>query len=169
VERLFEELKQHPEKRPLLTPVLCALLTAHSRAEEAEVYPVAKQEAGEDDEIAHSQEEHAQAERLLAQLAKADPTSAHYGQVLDKVIEAVTHHVEEEEATVLPGMRAHLNDQRRAQLGQAFVASREKHLGERPGEATKEELLQQARNAGLTGVSGMSRDQLAKALQTQSS
>jgi hemerythrin superfamily protein len=169
VERLFDELKQHPEKRPLLTPVLCALLTAHSRAEEAEVYPAAKQEAGEDDEIAHSQEEHAQAEQLLARLAKTDPTTPRYDEVLDKVIDAVTHHVEEEESTVLPGMREHLDEQRRAQLGQAFVTSREQHLGERPGEATKDELLQQARNAGLTGVSGMSRDQLAEALQAQSS
>ncbi|MGW4110824.1 hemerythrin domain-containing protein [Actinosynnema sp. NPDC004786] len=42
VERLFAELKDHPEKRPLLVPVLTAVLTAHSRAEEAEVYPVAK-------------------------------------------------------------------------------------------------------------------------------
>jgi len=39
VERLFDELKNHPEKRPLLTPVMCGLLVAHSRAEESEVYP----------------------------------------------------------------------------------------------------------------------------------
>jgi hemerythrin superfamily protein len=169
VERLFDELKNHPDKRPLLTPVLCALLTAHSRAEEAEVYPVAKDEAGETEEIAHSQEEHAQAEQLLAELAKTDPTSPGYDEVLGKVVEAVTHHVEEEESTVLPGMRARLDEERRAQLGKAFATSREQHLGERPGEATKEELLQQARNAGLTGASGMSRDQLAKALQEQSS
>jgi hemerythrin superfamily protein len=98
----------------------------------------------EDEEIAHSQEEHAQAEQLLAQLAKIDPTTPRYDEMLSKVVEAVTHHVQEEESTVLPGMRAHLDDQRRAQLGQAFVTSRERHLGERPGEATKEELLQQA-------------------------
>ena len=36
VERLFEELRTSPDKRPNLVPVLTALLTAHSRAEEAE-------------------------------------------------------------------------------------------------------------------------------------
>ena len=40
VERIFEELKSSPEKRKGLTPVLVTLLTAHSRAEESEVYPV---------------------------------------------------------------------------------------------------------------------------------
>lgn len=165
VERLFDELKNHPEKRPLLTPVLCALLTAHSRAEEAEVYPVAKEEAGETEEIAHSQEEHAQADKLLAELARTDPTSSRYDDVLGKVVEAVTHHVEEEESTVLPGMRRRLDESRRAKLGEAFVSSRTQHLGEQPGEATKAELLQQARNAGVTGASTMSRDQLVKALQ----
>ena len=40
VERLFDELKDNPDKRPNLLPVLTTLLTAHSRAEEAEVYPI---------------------------------------------------------------------------------------------------------------------------------
>jgi len=168
VERLFDELKTHPDKRPLLTPVMCALLVAHSRAEEEEVYPVAQSEAGETDEVAHSQHEHAEAEQLLAELIKADPTSPSYERLLDKVVGAVTHHVEEEESKVLPGMRSRLDDRRRAELADAFAASRARHLGERPGEASKKELLQQAHNAGISGVSGMSRDELAKAVQNQS-
>jgi hemerythrin superfamily protein len=169
VERLFEELKSSKDKRPLLVPVLAALLTAHSRAEEAEVYPVARQEAGEVEEIAHSQEEHAQAEKLLVELTAADPMSARFDEVLDKLVEAVTHHVQEEESTVLPGMRQRLDERRREQLGQAFTDSRARHMGDRPGEASKQDLLMQARNAGLTGASGMSRDELAKALEQQSS
>jgi len=47
VERLFDLMKQHPATRGLNFPVLSALLIAHSRAEESEVYPVAKDEAGE--------------------------------------------------------------------------------------------------------------------------
>jgi len=37
------------------------------------VYPVARDEAGEADEVAHSQQEHAEAEPLLARLAETDP------------------------------------------------------------------------------------------------
>ena len=72
------------------------MLVGHSRAEEAEVYPVAAAEAGEADDVAHSQEEHIQAEQLLEQLAGADPESPAFEQVLKELVDAVTHHVEEE-------------------------------------------------------------------------
>lgn len=164
VERLFDEMKSSPDQRPLLLPTLTTLLTAHGRAEEAEVYPVARDEAGEAEEVAHSQEEHAQAEALLAQLAETDPQSSKFDDVLDELMEAVTHHVEEEESNVLPGMRERLDDDRRAELGEAFAASRAEHMGDRPGEATREELELQARNAGISGASTMSKDELAKEL-----
>jgi hemerythrin superfamily protein len=164
VERLFDELRDHPEKRPLLVPVLTAVLTAHSRAEESEVYPVARDEADETEEIEHSQEEHAEAERLLLRLAQADPASPVFDDALRELVEAVTHHVEEEESTVLPGMRERLDDERREELGRAFAASRARHMGDRPGEETREELLAQARNAGLSGATGMSKSLLEKEL-----
>jgi hemerythrin superfamily protein len=169
VEWLFDELKTRPEKRRLLVPTLTTLLTAHSRAEEAEVYPVARDEAGETEEVAHSQEEHVQAEQLLARLAETDPQSPEFDEVLNEVVEAVTHHVEEEESTVLPGMRKRLDDGRLAELGRAFAASRAEHMGDRPGDASREELLVQARNAGLTGASSMSKDELARELKKASS
>ncbi len=165
VERLFDELKNHPEKRPLLTPVLCGLLVAHSRAEEAEVYPVAKEAAGESDEVAHSQEEHAEAERLLAKLLDCEYDSPQYDQMLKKVVDSITHHVEEEEKTVLPGMRRRLAAQRRHELGEAFARSRADHLGELPGQATREELLQQAKNLGLANAASMTKEQLRRELQ----
>ncbi len=165
VERLFEELKENPEKRPNLLPVLTTLLTAHSRAEEAEVYPVAATEAGEKEEVSHSQQEHIEADQLLAKLAETDPASAAFDKALQNLIDAVSHHVEEEETKVLPGMRANLSDQRRAELGDAFAASRKAHLGEQPGEITKDQLAQQASNADLSGTSGLSKDQLQKKVE----
>jgi hemerythrin superfamily protein len=164
VERLFDEMRSHPEKRPLMVPTLGALLTAHSRAEEAEVYPVAKEEAGEAEEVAHSQEEHAQAEELLRRLAEANPDSSKFDEILDGLVEAVKHHGEEEESTVLAGMRERLDEDRLAELGAAFAASRAEHLGDRPGDASREELLAQARNAGISGASSMSKQELVDAL-----
>ncbi|WP_328988896.1 hemerythrin domain-containing protein [Kribbella sp. NBC_01245] len=168
VERLFDELKKHPEKRPNLVPVLTTLLTAHSRAEEAEVYPAAKDEAGETEEVAHSQEEHVQADKLLEKLAAADPMAPDFDQVLDELVEAVTHHVEEEEKKVLPGIQARLSEERRLELGDAFLVSREKHLGQQPADTTKEQLLQQAGNADISGVSGLGKDELKEELRKQS-
>jgi hemerythrin superfamily protein len=166
VERLFEELKQHPEKRPLLVPVVSALLVAHSRAEEAEVYPVAKTEAHETEEVAHSQHEHEEAEELLVTLQETDPQSPQFDVALQKLVDAVTHHVQEEESTVLPGMRTRLDDARRQELGTAFATSRAAHLGDRPGQASKAELELQAANAGITGASSMDKEELAKALKS---
>jgi hemerythrin superfamily protein len=165
VERLFEELKTAPRKRPLLVPVLATILTAHSRAEEAEIYPVAKDEAGETEEVSHSQEEHAQAEQILARLAEADHESETFDEVLKELVDAVTHHVQEEESTVLPGMRERLGADRLTELGQVFAKSRAHYLGARPDEASKEELLAQARNLGLPGASNMSKEELAEQLK----
>ena len=165
VERLFDELKNHPEKRPLLTPVICGLLVAHSRAEESEVYPVAKQEAGETDEVEHSQHEHAEAELLLAKLLDCDYDSPQYDQMLAKVVEAITHHVGEEEKSVLPGMKTRLSDERRHELGEKFARVRAEHLGDIPGQASREELLAQARNYGVQNASSMSKSELQKEMQ----
>lgn len=165
VERLFEILKTQPDQRVTTLPVLSALLVAHSRAEEAEVYPVARDEAGAGEQVAHSQEEHLEAEQLLERLQAADPEGAEFDTLLGQVVDAVTHHVEEEESNVLPSMRSQLGDARREELGQAFAASRAEHLGELPGEATKEALLQQARNVGMSGGAGMSKEELRDELK----
>jgi hemerythrin HHE cation binding domain-containing protein len=169
VERLFDELKDNPEKRKGLLPVLTTLLSAHSRAEEAEVYPVAAAEADEADEVAHSQEEHVEADKLLAKLAATDPESAAFDKALQNVIDAVSHHVDEEETKVLPGIRANLTPERRLELGEAFAASRKAHLGDQPDDITRDELLQQARNADVSGVSSLSKDDLQKKLQQEAS
>lgn len=165
VERLFDALKDEPENRPNLLPVLTTLLTAHSRAEEAEVYPVAAAEAGEKEEVSHSQQEHIEADQLLAKLAATDPKSPDFDKALQNLVDAVTHHVEEEETKVLPGMRSNLSDERRTELGEAFTASRKQHLGEQPGEMTREQLAQQAANANIPGTSGLAKDDLKKAVQ----
>ncbi len=165
VERLFEVLRTQPEKRAGTVPVLVTLLTAHSRAEESEVYPVAKDEAGAEDKVAHSQQEHAEADELVKKLEGCDPESAEFDAALAELVEAVTHHVQEEESEVLPAMQQGLSDERRADLADAFLASRQSHLGDRPEDITKEERLTQAANAGVSGASSMTKDEIAQELQ----
>lgn len=163
-ERLFDKLRSEPAQRPNLLPVLTGLLAAHSRAEEAEVYPAAKDEAGEADAVEHSQEEHLLADKLLERLAGTDPEAADFESVLGELVEAVSHHIAEEEAKVLPGLRERLDEARLTSLGKAFLASREEHLSREPVDLRKTELLQQAANVGLEGASTMSKAELEKAL-----
>lgn len=165
VERLFDVLKKQPGQRPLYVPVLCSLLVAHSRAEESEVYPVARSEAGETDEVAHSQEEHIQAEELLVKLMATDHTSPDFDTALEKVIESVTHHVEEEESSVLPGIRENLPEDRRMELATAFATARAEHLGDKPGEASRADLAGQADNLGVEGVGNKSKSEIKDKLK----
>lgn len=163
LERLFDTLLNEPDKRAGLVPVMTTLLTAHSRAEESEVYPAAR-EAGGADDVEHSQKEHLEADALAKKVAATDPDSDDFAAVLRELVDAVKHHVEEEEQTVLPGMRERIDAARREQLGEAFLAVREQHLGDQPADITKADLEQQAANVGVTGASSMPKDELADKL-----
>lgn len=166
LERLFDTLLAEPDKRATLVPVMTTLLTAHSRAEESEVYPAARAAGGEDD-VEHSQKEHLEADQLAAKVAATDPDSDEFAEVLRALVDAVKHHVEEEEETVLPGMRQRIDDAQRATLGKAFLAAREKHLGDQPADITKDQLEQQAVNAGVSGASSMTKDELQSTLEEE--
>lgn len=164
LERIFDQLMNQPDKRPSLVPVMITLLTAHSRAEESQVYPAAA-DAGGSEDVQHSQKEHLEADQLAAAVAETDYDSPEFPEALQKLIDAVKHHVEEEESTVLPGMRENLDAARLDELGQAFLASRAEHLGDMPEDITKGELQQQAENADISAPSGASKDELKATLE----
>lgn len=166
-ERMFQSLRSDPAARPGLVPVLTTLLAAHSRAEESEVYPVVAGELDASDDVAHSQEEHIEADQLLEQLASCDPEGTEFEEVLEKLVESITHHLEEEETTVLPHMSSGLDDQRRADLGEAFLRVRQEHLGDQPDDITKSQLQQQAANAEIGGTAGLAKDELQDKLRDE--
>jgi hemerythrin superfamily protein len=94
LERIFDQLMNQPDKRQNLVPVMITLLTAHSRAEESEVYPAAA-DAGGSKDVEHSQKEHLEADQLAAKVADTDYDSPDFPEALQKLIDAVKHHVEE--------------------------------------------------------------------------
>lgn len=166
MKRMFETLRTDREARTTLVPVLTTLLTAHEKAEESEVYPAARTEAGETEEVEHSQEEHLLADRLMEELAGLAPQSDEFDAKLTELVEAVEHHLEEEEETVLPGMREHLSDERRAELGEAFLQVRAEHLGDQVTDTTKTEWAQKAENIEMP-VGDRSKQDLKEALYEQ--
>ena len=166
LERLFDTLLNEPDTRANLVPVMTTLLFAHSRAEESEVYPAAREAGGEED-VEHSQKEHLEADQLAEKVAATDPDSAEFADVLRELVDAVKHHVEEEEETVLPGMRERIDEARREELGKAFLATRKEHLGDQPDDMTKSQLEQQAANAGIDGARSMSKSELESKLEEE--
>lgn len=80
---------------------LSVLLSAHSMAEEAVVYPEISDHSGK----AHAgmaYEEHAMTKVQLAVLQKLEPTSKEWLEKLDHIESAVQQHVYQEEGTWLP-------------------------------------------------------------------
>lgn len=164
LQRMFEELQSDPSKRKALAPVMSTLLFAHSRAEESEVYPGARAAGGEDD-VEHSQEEHLVADQLAERLTGLDPESDEFGTVLEELVHAVTHHLEEEEESVLPHMRERMTADQLDDLGEKFLAARAEHLGDQPDDMTRAQLEQQADNIDLEGASSMRKDELKSELE----
>ena len=164
-ERQFAKLREDPASRATLGPVMSTLLTAHERAEESEVYPAVR-EAGAHEDVEHSQQEHLAADEIARRLQETDPGSPDFDSVLTELMDAVQHHLEEEEADLLPQVRKLLDESQRVELGAAFLAARAAHLGDQPDDITKSELAQQAENIGLS-VGSKSKDQLEAALEDE--
>ena len=172
MEALFEQLTIGTGDRAQLTANLGAMLVAHSRAEEGKVYPeLVKAAPGEKGEVHHGTEEHHQAEQILHRLERTDPGSPQFDAVLKELVDAVKHHVQEEEAEILPALRGAVSPQRLEELGKAFADHRAQELsgsggtGTAPEDLTKAELYEEARKAGVEGRSKMVKDELAKAVQ----
>lgn len=128
MEKLFARLEDRRSDRSALLHQVSAMLTAHSRAEEDGVYPAIAREAGEEGEIEHSQEEHHEAESLLQVLERTDPDSADFDSRLHEFIDAVKHHIEEEETEILPALKESVSRRRLNELGEVFDERRRREL-----------------------------------------
>jgi hemerythrin superfamily protein len=171
MQQIFNRLRSGQGDRRLLFQQMAALLTAHSRAEEAEVYP-AIAEAGESDVVVHAREEHAEADELLTGLREMDADSAEFEQNLNKLIDAVLHHMQEEESSALPALRDGADSRRLAALADAFVTRRGEELLGGPSsrqvggsELTRAKLYEKAREQDIAGRSQMSKDELLEAVK----
>ena len=130
MEGLLRRMRSIEDDRRAALNDFAALLIAHAEAEEAEVYPALKRFRNVDDEeVEHGEEEHHEGnEALLALMEVGQVNSDEWDEKLEELATAITHHIDEEERTILNGARANVPDARRVELGAAFLRDREKHL-----------------------------------------
>ncbi|MGW7103921.1 hemerythrin domain-containing protein [Streptomyces sp. NPDC054838] len=130
MEDLFRRMRSVEADRAAALREFAALLIAHGEAEEAEVYVALKRFKGVDDEeVEHGSEEHAEGnEALLALLEVSEVGSDEWDARLEDLAKAVSHHIDEEERTILNGARESVPDDRRAELAAAFLHERERQL-----------------------------------------
>lgn len=129
LEKLFEQLKQDPDDRVALLEEIRARLLAHIVAEETFVYPVLEQaDPSEAGEVHHGVDEHREAEEKLGLVETADEQD--FSAALQDFIDAVSHHVEEEETELLPALAEAVGAQGLKTLGADFEQRRIAELEE---------------------------------------
>jgi hemerythrin superfamily protein len=185
-EKLFDQLTSGRGDRRALLIEIAARLAAHSHAEEMKVYPaLAEAEPAEHDAVEHGAEEHHEAEQMLHRLMAMKPGDPEFEAALAEFVDAVQNHVREEETELLPALQQAVDAARLEELGREFQEIRTKELAiagiseqstvdsGRPtppatDERSREELYEQAKEAGVPGRSHMTKEQLARALREKS-
>lgn len=175
LEQLFGQLRAGEGDRRELVAEVHARLAAHARAEEGEVYPAIAKAAAGKEEVEHGTYEHLEAEHKLRKVRNLIG-SPHFDQALEEFVAAVGHHVREEESELLPALRKATDKQTLERLGAAFERVRLDELSTYGYEAapdaagagaTRDELYEQAKKAGIPGRSQMTKDELIEALREQ--
>ncbi|MFF7731867.1 hemerythrin domain-containing protein [Streptomyces sp. NPDC007984] len=130
MEDLFRRMRSVEDDRAGALREFADLLIAHAQAEEAEVYPALKRYKNiDDDEVEHGEHEHDEGNEALLELLEVQEVGSDaWDSKLEELVEAVTHHADEEERTILNGARENVAMERREELGLAFLRERERHL-----------------------------------------
>ena len=130
MEDLFRRMRSVEVDRGAALREFSDLLIAHALAEESKVYPALKRYKNiEDDEVEHGEEEHDEGNQALLALLEVEEIGGdEWDEKLEELVEAVTHHADEEERTILNGARENVAMERREELGKAFWEERERQL-----------------------------------------
>lgn len=170
VEDLFDRIEkaEGDERLPLIEELKTNLL-AHMQLEEEVVYPAMKPVTGEE-EVTEGETEHELARKALADLEALAPDEPGFGAALEACKAGIDHHVGDEEDDVFPKLRKE-GESTLAEMATPFMTKRLALGMPMPPDAlsaasTKDELLQEASNAGIDGASSMTKDELAERLSS---
>lgn len=135
MEELFRTMRNKEADRAGALKEFADLLMAHADAEEEKVYPALKRYKDVDNEdVEHGVHEHEEGNKALLALLEVEDTSADaWDEKLEELVEAITHHTDEEERTLLNDARENMTDERRDEIGRLFVQAREENLKTAPG------------------------------------
>jgi hemerythrin-like domain-containing protein len=168
VESLFDRIEQAEgdDRKPLIEE-LATSLRGHMELEEQVVYPAMEPVTGEET-VEEGNAEHGLARKGLEDVLEMAPDDPGFGAALDALKAGISHHVDEEEHEVFPKLRKQ-GSQVLDEIATPFMQQR-RALG-LPMEAdalaaaaTKDELVAEAKGAGVDGASSMTKDELAEAL-----
>ena len=151
-EDLLRQLRSSTSDRDAVRRAFATLHVAHAEAEERHVYPELRRKTAVDaEEAEHGKEEHAEGhEALLAVLECAGTDTQKFDDAVEKLAEAVNHHLTEEELTILNPARDDVGPRIREELGQKFADERNAQIDANCGSLTNvRRIVAAARKEGL--------------------
>ena len=173
VEKLFSKIeKAEGDARQPLIDELATAVRGHMQLEETVVYPEMRSVLG-GEAVTEARTEHDLARKSLDEMVRLAPDEPGFGAALDATKAGITHHVEEEEGEVFPKLRSKGASVLEA-MATPFIKKR-MELGlpmesdALAASSSKEELLAEAKGAGVEGASSMSKTELADALAAKMS
>ena len=125
-EELLRQLRDSSQDRDAVRRAFAALHVAHAEAEEQHVYPsLRRKDAISEHDAEHGEEEHAEANQaLLAVLELKGTDTESFEKAVEELATAVSHHLGEEEMTILNSARDDVTERVRAELGEKFATER---------------------------------------------
>jgi hemerythrin superfamily protein len=176
VEQLFTEYQS--SRDPSVVQQICTELKVHTTIEEEVVYPVVAQDVPDGKALdQEARKEHQEVEDAIQQIESVGYDAAEVDELMQTIIEGVTHHVEEEESEMFPKLQEELGADKLTELGEQLAEAKQRAMrsvgasgsvveGDMT-EMTKEQLYRQAQEAGIEGRSDMTKDELIQALDQQ--
>jgi hemerythrin superfamily protein len=168
VEDLFAKIeKAEGAKRQPFIDELVTSLRAHMELEEKVVYPAMEPVTGHED-VEEATTEHELGRKGLEDVVRLAPDEPGFDGALESVKAGISHHVDEEEKEIFPKLRKG-GAEVLGKMATPFMKKR-LELGLPMGAdalaaaSSKDELLAEAKSAGVEGASGMTKAQLADAL-----
>jgi hemerythrin superfamily protein len=168
VESLFDQIdKAEGDDRLPLIDELATSLRGHMQLEEQIVYPAMKPITGEKT-VEEGNAEHTLARKGLEDVLKMAPDEPGFGAALDALKAGISHHVDEEENEVFPKLRKQssqvLDEMATPFMQQRLALGLPMEADALAAAASKDELVAEAKGAGVDGASSMTKDELAEAL-----
>lgn len=151
-EVLLRDLRDSSQDRDAVRRAFAALHVAHAEAEERYVYPkLRRKHAVGEHEAEHGEEEHAEGNAaLLAVLELKGTDTEAFDEAVEELTRVVSHHLAEEELTILNPARDDVGPRVRAELGEQFCAERNRQIDSDCGDlANVRRIVTAAREAGL--------------------
>ncbi|MPZ73562.1 MAG: hemerythrin domain-containing protein [Nitriliruptorales bacterium] len=169
----FKTAKERPDTNRMrsLQQRIFHELEIHTAIEEEVFYPAAEQVGQEAEELVNEGvEEHHVVDVLMSEIRGLEAEDDAWVAKMSVLIENVEHHAEEEETELFPKLREVFGKDRLAELGRQLEQAKQRRQQasadpSRYAAMSRDELYERAKQRDIPGRSGMTKDDLAKALE----